>query len=595
MRKSAATRILGLIALYFAVFVILVMIQFSKKGNISLPVGAMLIRGQQRISTEEQADPQTRFLSGGAGIFFGGLEFSLREGSGLYMMGTDGVHQPVNPESLIVSDESAYFSLPGGTTLVFTSMNTGGNPELRISAEFGSDITSLNIPFRPRRSTLVHSEGQFGFLSGGTQYMFSRYSQELETGNLILSAEYAFASYRARPQQQEFNPADYVISQAMNSGSYNGVLNQWLDRSYRYWEQNISFFIDEDTAAAFCSEALRRGSYTEALALLPREFPASTRPGYESSVFTGGTARAYRSLNDAEREKSGRVSRLINQASLDFLEEEHVLDFLLVRGLSSMANNALEVIRSIDEAELMLKHCPGLLEVYMDFRQWRLPSENPVGDLTERICVLISENIQRDAVNDLVYVANNGGEDTEFNLRLGTALVFWAEGAGNDEWAAIGRSLVLSSLAQGEASGYAKLYRILKPGDHYPRAAQLVNGLWAWTASPSVSAAFQESDILRISVSFPAGVSHYMIIRGLRPFISIRLHDIGWRSDPQFERYDSSGWIYYPQDQTLILKMRHRTTIENIIISYRVEVEPEVVSEDEANGDAETEDRAFAF
>jgi len=44
-----------------------------------------------------------------------------------------------------------------------------------------------------------------------------------------------------------------------------------------------------------------------------------------------------------------------------------------------------------------------------------------------------------------------------------------------------------------------------------------------------------------------------------------------WRSDSQFERYDSSGWVYYSQEQTLVLKMRHRTQVENIRIFYRAE------------------------
>jgi hypothetical protein len=42
-----------------------------------------------------------------------------------------------------------------------------------------------------------------------------------------------------------------------------------------------------------------------------------------------------------------------------------------------------------------------------------------------------------------------------------------------------------------------------------------------------------------------------------------------WRSDSQFEIYDSSGWVYYPQEQVLILKLRHRSTTENVRIIYR--------------------------
>jgi hypothetical protein len=42
-----------------------------------------------------------------------------------------------------------------------------------------------------------------------------------------------------------------------------------------------------------------------------------------------------------------------------------------------------------------------------------------------------------------------------------------------------------------------------------------------------------------------------------------------FRTDPQFERYDSSGWSYNAQEQTLLLKMRHRATVEHVRIFYR--------------------------
>jgi len=64
-------------------------------------------------------------------------------------------------------------------------------------------------------------------------------------------------------------------------------------------------------------------------------------------------------------------------------------------------------------------------------------------------------------------------------------------------------------------------------------------------------------------------MSHFMIIRGVRPFIRIQLHGMDWRTDSQFERYDSSGWVYYPEEQTLIVKLKHRVTTENIRIIYR--------------------------
>jgi hypothetical protein len=164
----------------------------------------------------------------------------------------------------------------------------------------------------------------------------------------------------------------------------------------------------------------------------------------------------------------------------------------------------------------------------------------------------------------------------EFSLRLGKALAAWAEGSDHTDWTPVGRSLVLSALTSG-GIGSAELYPILSPVDYNPRAAKLpIGSLWAWTASPSVSAANDGVDI-DITVSFPENTTHYMMIRGVRPFVKLQIHGIDFRSDSQFERYDSSGWVYYAQDQILVVKLKHRAPSETVKIVYRVERPPVII------------------
>jgi hypothetical protein len=191
------------------------------------------------------------------------------------------------------------------------------------------------------------------------------------------------------------------------------------------------------------------------------------------------------------------------------------------------------------------------------------------------------------------FTGNQG--DTVFNLRLGKSLMIYADAVKNSSWMGIGRSLVISALSMADASGAvktgltlsgtgeikegapsgdlstAKLYRILCPLDAYPRSIAISAApaaIWAWTAAQGVSGV-QKNDSLEIAVKFPAGETHYMILRGIRPFARLQLYNIDFRSDPQFERYDSSGWFYYAQDQTLVLKMKHRVTEEFIRIIFK--------------------------
>ena len=196
MKKTLASRIAGLTALYCLVFIFLVMLQFSGKGNFSLSLGAMTIKGRY-LKTEPQPRENdisgAQRLAGGIKISFGGLEFSLKDEreKGLLISGNDGSLTSANPEYIIVTDGEALFGLPGGNSLIFNSFDSARGPELYITAEFAENAAEVSIPIILRRSSLVRDNGQSVIIYGGFQYSFANSSLELESGRLLLSRERA--------------------------------------------------------------------------------------------------------------------------------------------------------------------------------------------------------------------------------------------------------------------------------------------------------------------------------------------------------------------------------------------------------------------
>jgi len=580
MRKSLATRILGLTVLYCAVFVILAILQFSYKGNFTLSSGEMTVRGRYLQATasplyaSEGEETEWRQIAGGVKIFYGGIEISLAEGSGKSMLlkDSDGALWPANPDYMLIEENTARFGLPGGTTVAFNSLETPRGPELQISAQFADDISEVTIPIVNRRSSLIRENDQLGILYNSVNYFFGNSSRELENSRLVLSREDSLISYSSRSAEPAFDPSVYITAQ---SRDYENVLAGWHDSSYNYWNQNARLLQNEDDIIAYLSESLRRNQFPTALGSISSNFSSSPAHTYKSAGYVGGMATAYRLFTAAERDKLNRLTNLIREKTPAILMEEHVIDFLLTRNASALANEALEFIRRIEPETLNIENCPGLLEMYSDLNRWRSTEPNLIERFTGQILLLVSENIYLDSEKDHVFVSHNeSGEianDTAFNLRLGKALLDWAQEAKNTEWAGVSRSLILTALADGGV-GAENSYAMLNPGDYSPKATWLTdNGIWAWTVSPSTRASYNAQGNLSISVSFPINSAHHVIISGIRPFIKIQIHNTDWRTDNQFERYDSSGWVYYQQDQILILKVKHRVTVENITIFYNVE------------------------
>ncbi|MDR2478875.1 MAG: hypothetical protein LBD48_06125 [Treponema sp.] len=606
MRKPVFPRILGLIVLYCVLFVLLAAAQFTQRGSFSRRAGAMQVSGKllltpagQGVTKPEVSGSYT--LAGRARVFFGGLEFRLEDGdSGILLIQNGGERNTALPLHMVLEGDSVRFTLAGGAELLFSTHDAADGPELRISGNVPQGVSGMEIPVKPQRASLSRDpdSGLMIISYNGMRYQFAGSAQLESNGRLMLPAAGLAAAYRAVPSQsaQEIDPAAYIIPQARTAQFFDDAVSVWKDMVFSQWGRNISVQPDEDMVIAYSGEALLRGSYRAAVAAVPPSFVSGAQQGWQSSVYIGGMNSAFRLFNTAERERSARISRLVTEGSADILTENHLFDFLAVRSLTGVFEQGAELVRSLDAASLRLEHVPGIFEGYTDFNKWRSQEENPFEQFIDTACRLVVAKIRRD--NDRVLVFADVSADTVFNLRLGKALREWAAKAGDDDWLGVGRSLTLSVLSLGDTSGVvpaaalpgrnegggttsggisaAAIYRQLDETEYFPHAAFLHGGqgsVWAWTAAPV--SAVQTADALEISASFPAGETHYLMIRGVRPFVRLQLYNTGWRSDPQFERYDSSGWVYHRQEQTLIIKMKHRATLEQVRIIFREEVRPE--------------------
>ena len=72
---------------------------------------------------------------------------------------------------------------------------------------------------------------------------------------------------------------------------------------------------------------------------------------------------------------------------------------------------------------------------------------------------------------------------------------------------------------------------------------------------------------MKLVFSYPVGVPHYLVFRGVRPFSQIRLHGIPWHSDPSYAAY-SDGWSYDDATRTLTMKITGRKDTEEVDFTF---------------------------
>ena len=597
MKQGLVPRIIGIIALYCVVLVGLVTLQFTKKTTFTVTVGSLVVSGnyEDADSAKNAAKTGEYSLTGPVSVFYKGMEFLLSDASGLSSVSADKKVQVLTTRSLKIKENGLSLELSDGSTVDFITQFSGGSELLRLQSSLKGPV-ELRLPFRPMRSVRVvdDAKGRFTIVSGDASYTFSGAPVDSVQRILRFRSDSSLISYGPVPDRKKFNPADYILSAAQDPQAYQQALGTWRATALSWWERAMAGSPDEDTIIAYVAESARRGNYRSAVATAPAGFAADPQRSYRSSVYFGHLDLGLRSLASSEREYLGRLSRLDNERSMDLLAEPNVFAYLAIRGSRALMDDAASFVKTIDPTILSPLSAAGVLEGWKDWKTYRPAEANPFDNLIDQACFVIAGTLRR--VSDTsVYVLVNDQVDPAFNLRTANALMAYGAAANQGDWAGIGRSIVLSMLAMFDSQGTmaasyrvssdgnslvpsgdgtfssARFYRFIAPREFLPRAEPIsvegLSGVWTWTGAGAVSANLRDG-VLDIAVDFPAGETHYMMLRGIKPFTKIQLYGIDFRTDSEFERYDSSGWAYSSSEQTLLLKMKHKSPTEHIRIFF---------------------------
>ncbi|MCL2008643.1 MAG: hypothetical protein FWG77_11235 [Treponema sp.] len=588
MRKPVIRRVILFTFIYCAIFIFIASLQFARQEGFSINLGNILVSGQYRFPDDNEQNPgiNGQLSINSALISFGGMDFGLINGRNdrFLLITTDNEYIETEPESLLLLEDSVSLIFIGGAALQFHGRLMGDMPQMIIQGTFPEDISGIAVPFRPGRRTQIREEGggRVHFNANGQNYSFG--PSNLDFDRMMLTVGTGAVVYRAIPERRNFYPEDYIIARAGNAQSFNDELRLIRDGNFELWSRTISTANNESLAIAFIGEALDRGSYRQALSAVPGAFLSGPERSFESSVYFGDLLPSHLALIRDETALLNRLSANLNSGSIDFLNEMRIVNYLAIRGHFTLLNSIADLLRFVDpEADPLLINLDiisGILEGFADWNNIRPNTVNPFEHLIESTIEIIQESLHASAADDLVFVYRGTGSENEFNLRLGMALLGYAEIIQSDIWAGIGRSLILSAFAlDTDPARLASLHRMLSPTNTLPRPVQVSaspDHVWALTTAPSISSTYQ-NDTLHIAVNFPVGETHYMIIRGIRPFSRIQLYNIDFRTDPRFESFESSGWSYSAAEQTLLVKMQHRSQLENIRIIYREPPRPVVV------------------
>ena len=382
-------------------------------------------------------------------------------------------------------------------------------------------------------------------------------------------------------------------------------IESYLSRSYQYWN---GVFISNpssqeligDLGISLISEAIKRGEYRRTLAVISRNLRQLLRDNadnpflYNSAAYLGNLPSFLSARQQSATVEIERITDLIKRAEFSVFRVPDLLRFILNHAPFSLAE---EVLRLADSVQLETAEGDTLyylVNVYLEAVEYL--------DIGEATTVRVSDIIDRFVLpaiektpKGLFLTGSSSTQASEANLYesilIGDALMRAGEALAEDSYIALGRTLIYSVLDLADTEGFLpsrvrirggeveptedllspeSIYRLV-PGVHYtpaeyPLYSYLYPGSWVWTASQLTDVKMDEQQY-RFFFSFPIGETHYLLIQGLRPMTSMIMHEIPWKSDPEYFRY-TDGWTYDESTQTLFVKLTHRKISEELVLNY---------------------------
>ncbi|MGA2546231.1 MAG: hypothetical protein ABSF43_06770 [Rectinemataceae bacterium] len=607
MQTGAFKRATGLVLLYIGLFILLVLLQFSKGPGLSEKIGGMSVSVSYSKSERGKSGAAPERVR----ILYAGLSFEISPKSAAESIGADGVASTLVLSAIEKIPNGVRVKLTPGVELKATA-DKGTMERFSIAAAAPDGIVSVRLRLLPSSSvSFLEKDGRRSVSSNGDSFDLILASGSLDGNAGILALRPGdaglsltkVAPVSPRPSQQA-SSGKFVAQAPKDPEAFKAEIAAWRDKvwsglsSTRFEADKIAWkgsdgqlSFSDKALTAYLAESLARGSYPDALARVrgaKEKWP--DKPGFLSAPYLGGLVPKMRDFSTADQAEVKRLSQVVADKSPTLFEKEGLLRYLFDRLPNSLAQDALRYSSGVDPSKLTIRQAVGFLGCVVDARSLLKDEDNPFrgkGAVADRLAA----SVLKSSNGFFLVTEDDGSTDLRLSLLAGSYLVAYGNAASKPALVGIGQSLVEGAIGLSDAQGFAParvlvhgaleqrtgtlapedLYPLVADNPYYPHVVSfsrdVTPGLWAWTCAPSLTVQTSASRYV-FSARFLVGSAHFLTFYGVKPFVNIQLYEIDYSPDNDFESYNASGYLYNKAQGALFLKMKHKKENEDIKLSF---------------------------
>ena len=462
-----------------------------------------------------------------------------------------------------------------GVKVTFELASLESDSSLAVVTEFPSEVSSFLLPYN---------------------YSANMRLQKSEADHIILDAKrtsWELSAYSLDAGYSEFNKREYVATYAVYDENQKFTFDSIIDlpiASADEYSRNISLFkknliatydsnnvtdnITEQVAVSYIAAMAENGNYSRALENVPDNVKKSRQRTYLSAPYFNTLEDMNTSLEKTIKDYERRISDGADRDNLDLFIDPNLADFIYIYPGQNTVIKLLQKASTADVETLSIAQITGILRVYVELTKLKPAYASVLEPILEGCVQRITDSCKFEG-NILTISENDTFLSVVQAVETGISLLRYGTAVHDDTLRKAGYALVNSYLSEStsfDLRTLSNLYPILAYDNiYYPHLEKISesNGIiWAWTCAKSIYCK-RDSEEINLTIDFPEGDTHYLIIKGIPQFNTIYIYDMAFRTDPRFETYNSSGYVYKKNTETLLLKSRHKKQMESIRLVYR--------------------------
>lgn len=574
MIKHPIRKFAGLTVLYIVLILGIFLLQFRSETVISESFGNMRLQ-----LTETQTQNTDRQLKNRFQISFRGLVLSGDDTHPVYLT-TTTAEEPL-PVALTGwrknGDLSFTLYFENNVSLLFSVSDTTQEALLSIIASLPESAENLSILYKPSGGYLVTEKTESQTIISSKSSQYQAHAAAISDDRFTILPQEPVISYGIYDPTEIFDFTSVHGIAAATETAYTSAIQQFTGNFIRLFSSSISDSLPEQTVTSYIAAMAANGDYSTAIGQIPDSIRRSARRTYLSAPFFDSLVSMNNSLVMQLENRESMISYAISQHSFDVFKIHNLAETLCILDSRQDAINLVSMPNQLNNFEPSAAQAAGILNTYTrlsgldsELAAHLIPVLEPCLGAIAKACTVVNDQLHLQEDNVSVSVPDS--------VLTGTALIKYGRLTGNNSYAETGYLLITTLLNTTEMNLrlMGEIYPILIPDNKfYPHIEIFANAtetgentIWAWTAALSTGYSRDAAGNLTLSVDFSQGDAHYIIINGIESFRRIDLYNIAFRTDPRFESYNSSGYVYNSTLKTLFLKSLHRTRTEQIKLYY---------------------------